>query len=305
MSDFFNFLIEKLKTIVEISSNIFKLSIFLGISLALYHFKEINYLPKDLTIGDGLSFILISCKFALIFTFFMGSIFVGSKVVSYIFLVVNTIYRDRYLFIPRLILNILSFFIYDVLTISFYEKFILVLSYVVALAFSFLFYTVFWDWSLLGIFLFFGCSVLVALFSHVFDLLRNRTDLSSKDKHAQMTMSLVFSFVFPLFIYSYFSEKQKIIEFSTSSLKENDKNAIFYLKKDESDLFPPQIIKKGDLENYVLLTHTKIILRGFGRNALVEYEYEDRAKRVFLHAKVEVPNEAIQIKWKQETPTQN
>ncbi|ENW93046.1 hypothetical protein [Acinetobacter dispersus] len=297
MYDFFNFIFEKLKNLLDISTIFFKLSIFFGIVMSLNYFRKINYLPKDLTIGDGLSFILISCKFALIFIFFIGSIVVGSGIVNLVYISSKKIYKWRKLLLPMLILKATSILICDLATLKFYEKCMIAIGYIFALWGSYIFYPLFWQENLLGFLLYFLCCVIAAVFIHVFEFTKNRTDLPIKEQHTQMVMALVFTAIFPLIIYGYFSDKYKLSDFSTSSLTETDKNAVLYLKKEEVGLFPSEIIEKTESDEYVILTHTMIRLRGFGRNALVEYLFRDN-EGVLRGDQVEVPNDAIQIKWK-------
>lgn len=295
MSEFFKFLNIKLKSLVEISTNFFKISLFLGILIALDHFRKINYLPKDLSIGDGFLFILISCKFALIYIFFLGSCFIGGRIIFIIINFIKSLYSEKFHFLDRIISKTIITLTMDVLTFDFYEKLMISIAILFALAFSILFYFIFWETSIFGFFLFILCGIFSSGFIYIFQKTKKRTDIPDNDKHIQMVMALIFMTIIPFIIYSHFTSSQKLTNFATSSLQENDKNAIFYVKKEQIDLLPSEIIVDSDSDNYVKLKDSKILLRGFGRNALVEYEFKNKGQ--LIKDKVEIPNEAIQIKW--------
>lgn len=133
-------------------------------------------------------------------------------------------------------------------------------------------------------------------FFDVFKRTKNYSDLLGDKKYTQMSMALIFMLGFPVYFYSVFTENKKLTDFSLKSLQENDKNAIYFVKKEHKDLFPKNnIIEQGD---YIKLKYAKVILRGFGRNALIEYKpVNDKNDVSSISDKVEVPNEDLQIKW--------
>lgn len=294
MSNFYNYINTKLKSTVEFSTNFFKISLVFGIILALNHFRQINYLPKDLDIGDGFLFILISFKFALIYLFFLGSCYIFGATTLYIIKNIKTLYTDKFYYIDQIIVKFLLLLTTDVMTWKFYEKFMIFLGGIFALLFSILFYFLFWQTKLIDFLLFIGCGICVAGFVHIFKKAKKANHFTENEKHLQMALALLFMTILPFIIYSYFTKSEKLTNFAISSLQEDDKNAIFYVKKDYLDLLPKEIVINNS-NNYAEIKNTKIILRGFGRNALIEYEYNEKNK--VIKNKLEIPNEAIQIKW--------
>ncbi|MEH1192794.1 hypothetical protein V7H80_13430, partial [Acinetobacter baumannii] len=109
MSSFSNFLISKLSSIVKVSTDIFKISLFFGVVLSIYHFYKIDYLPKDLTIGDGFLFIIISSKFALIGSIFIGSLFIVGFIIFKLFKILYLFYKERFFIVDKIINKSLIF----------------------------------------------------------------------------------------------------------------------------------------------------------------------------------------------------
>lgn len=292
MSSFSNYLISKLSSIVKVSTDIFKISLFFGVVLSIYHFYKIDYLPKDLTIGDGFLFILISSKFALIGSIFIGSLFIVGFIVFKLLKILYLFYKERFFVVDDIINKSLIFLSRE----NWDEKFIMAIGTLILVPLSIMVGIGFWGESWIGLCFFLATSFITYIFFDVFKRTKNHSDLLDDKKYTQMSMALIFMLSFPVYFYSFFTENKKLIDFSLKSLQENDKNAIYFVKKEHKDLFPKNnVIEQGD---YIILKHAKIMLRGFGRNALIEYKPVDNNKVVSsISDKVEVPNEDLQIKW--------
>lgn len=111
-----------------------------------------------------------------------------------------------------------------------------------------------------------------------------------------MLMSILF---IPSFIYLAYSQKQNnfLINSTLASIREDDKKSTIFIKFGLKDLFPESKIgeRKG---KYVELKNTEILLRGIGKNALVQYQSKAKDYRgndVQIKVKVEIPNDSILI----------
>ncbi|ENX22953.1 hypothetical protein F892_02196 [Acinetobacter vivianii] len=295
MSSFSGFIILRLGAIVNVSTDIFKISLFFGIVLALFHFKEINYFPKDLTVGDGFLFILISCKFALMGAFFIGSLLIIGFFIFNFIKVLNALYKNSYKEFDRLMNFLLDFS---------FEKIMMFGVFVFIFPLSILFGVGFWGESWIGVLLFLANSFISYLFFYAFKKTKRDGALSGDKKYTQMSVALIFMITIPIYFYSIFMDDKKLTNFALSSLQENDKNAIYLVKKEHKDLFPENnTIEHGE---YVILKNAQVVLRGFGRNALVSYMPINDKGVVSDHAeKVEVPNDGLQVKWKSSRENNN
>ncbi|WP_284084491.1 hypothetical protein [Acinetobacter nosocomialis] len=292
MSGFSNFLISRLSSIVKVSTDIFKISLFFGVVLSIYHFYKIDYLPKDLTIGDGFLFILISSKFLLIGSIFIGSSLVVGFIIFKLCKTLYLLYKEKFFFVDKFINKALIFLSKE----NWDEKFLITLGTLILVPVSIVIGIGFWGESWIGLSFFGATSFITYIFFNVFKRTKNHSDLFDDKKYTQMSIALIFMLSFPVYFYSVFTENKKLTDFSLKSLQENDKNAIYFVKKEHKDLFPKNnIIEQGD---YIKLKYAKVILRGFGRNALIEYKpVNDKNQVSSISDKVEVPNEDLQIKW--------
>lgn len=92
---FTQILFKYIKSISEYSSIFAKFSIGLGLVFIIGYFAKIGYFPKDLSLGDGFVFLLITLKFILIYSFFIGThYFFGKAVYSIIVKVIKFNYID-------------------------------------------------------------------------------------------------------------------------------------------------------------------------------------------------------------------
>ena len=296
MSSFSVFIILRLEAIVKVSTDIFKISLFFGIILALLHFKEIDYFPKDLTVGDGFLFILISCKFALMGTFFIGSLFIVGSIVFNLIKIISQIPKDGCKVIDRF----LNFF----LGMSFLERIWIPIVGVFLFLLSILINLFFWGDSGVSLIFMLVNGFLTYTFFEIFKNTGNNENFSIDKKYTFMSLALIFMIATPIYFYSIFMDDKKLTNFALNSLQENDENAIYLVKKEHKDLFPENnVIEHGE---YVILKNAQVVLRGFGRNALVSYMPINDKGVVSAHAeKVEVPNDALQVKWKSSRENNN
>lgn len=105
--------------------------------------------------------------------------------------------------------------------------------------------------------------------------------------------------VFPSSIYLFYSQKPNnfLINSTLASIREDDKKSIIFIKFGVKDLFPESKIgeRKGE---YVELKNTEILLRGIGKNTLVQYRSKTKdyqGNDVQIKVKVEIPNDFLLI----------
>jgi len=91
-----------LKLISDALHFIFKSSIGIGILLFVVYLHKIKIMPKGLTIGDGLFFLLLSVSFGFIYMFIYT---LNVFLVSLVFNIINKILKNKALFKLRLITN--------------------------------------------------------------------------------------------------------------------------------------------------------------------------------------------------------
>lgn len=292
MFSYFSYLAVNLSSIVKVTTDIFKISLFFGVVLAIHYFDKISYFPKDLTIGDGFLFIFISCKYAFISSIYVGTLLVIGFIVFSIFKIINELYNERFHAFDRLLSKLLIFHINN----NWFEKFLLLFCTLIIIFVSVLIGFSLWGGSWIGGGLFLVSIFFSYIFFDLFRLSKNNEELANDKKYFKMTIALICMFFFPIYLYSIFSESKKLTDFALNSLQESDKNAIYFVKKQHKDLFPKNnVTEHGE---YVILKEAKVILRGFGRNALIEYRPIDKDEKVASYTdKVEVPNNDLQIKW--------
>ncbi|WP_340601015.1 hypothetical protein [Acinetobacter sp. HZNU-JH01] len=292
MFNYFGYLALKLSAIVKVATDIFKISLFFGIVLAIYYFYKINYVPKDLTIGDGFLFILISCKYAFISSVYVGALLVLGFIVFNFFKAIVQLYKYGFQAFDRLLNKLLTFHVSN----SWFEKIAMFTGSLIIIPLCYYIGIAIWGetWSGIGLLL---LSVIITyIFFSLFIDSINDKKLDNDMKNFRMTFTIILTFFIPIYTYSSLSKNEKLTDFALNSLQESDKNAIYYVKKEHKDLFPKNnVAEHGE---YVILKEAKVILRGFGRNALIEYRPIDKYEKVASYTdKVEVPNNDLQIKW--------
>lgn len=301
------FLFNKIKVLIEYSGLITKFIIGFGICLILCYFIYIDYFPTDLSLGDGLLFLVITIKFLLVYVLFLSTHYAFGGII--IFIVKSILNSIMFLFNMRKILkNYLNIEMVTLVNIMKYMDklsvyFVKFIFYIIGFALVFIFYNEKSVNLLLMIFL----SILLACFIKEF-IKFFRSNLSYSDellventekKHVKLAIMLMSILLIPSVIYLAYSQKQNnfLINSTLASIREDDKQSIIFIKFGLKDLFPKSKIgeRKGE---YVELKNTEILLRGIGKNALVQYKSKAKdyqGNDVQIKVKVEIPNDSLLV----------
>jgi len=308
MSEFLKFLFLKIEWLIGFSGLISKFIIGFGICLILCYFIYIDYFPTDLSLGDGLLFFLITIKFLLVYLLFLSSHYALGRIV--IFILSSVIKIFKFLFQVKIffkkIMNIKNITwvkvkkIIDKISI----KFIKFIFYIFGFALIFLFY----NEKSLNLILMIFLSILLAYCIGIFiKAFRNNNVSKSEEstveniekKNLKLSVMLIYILFFPSSIYLFYSEKPNnfLINSTLASIREDDRKSIIFIKFGLKDLFPESKIgeRKGE---YVELKNTEILLRGIGKNALVQYKSKAKDYRgndVQIKVKVEIPNDSLLV----------
>lgn len=301
------FLFNKIKISLEYSGLISKFIIGFGICLILCYFIYIDYFPTDLSLGDGLLFFLITIKFLLVYLLFLSShyalgrivIFVLSGVIKiFIFLLKIKVFFNNIKNIKNITWAKVKKII-DKISI----KFIKFIFYIFGFVLIFLFY----NEKSLNLLLMIFLSILLAYCIDIF--IKAFRDNNSEDKEStlentenknlKLSAMLIYILFFPSSIYLFYSEKPNnfLINSTLASIREDDRKSIIFIKFGLKDLFPESKIgeRKGE---YIELKNTEILLRGIGKNALVQYKSKAKDYRgndVQIKVKVEIPNDSLLV----------
>ncbi|AWV87258.1 hypothetical protein [Acinetobacter radioresistens] len=301
---FLFFLLHKIKALIDYSGLITKFIIGFGICLILLYFWYIDYFPTDLSLGDGLLFFLITIKFLLVYLLFLSSHYALGRIV--IFVLSGIIKIFIFLFKIKVFFNNIKNItwvkvkkIIDKISI----KFIKFIFYIFGFVLIFLFY----NEKSLNLLLMIFLSILLAYCIDIF--IKAFRDNNSKDKESmlentenknlKLSAMLIYILFFPSSIYLFYSEKPNnfLINSTLASIREDDRKSIIFIKFGLKDLFPESKIgeRKGE---YIELKNTEILLRGIGKNALVQYQSKAKDYRgndVQIKVKVEIPNDSLLV----------
>ncbi|EIM38713.1 hypothetical protein HADU_10866 [Acinetobacter sp. HA] len=305
---FFDFIFKKINWVINCSNQIIKFIIGFGICLILLYFTYIDYFPTDLSLGDGLLFFLITIKFLLVFLLFLSSHYALGRIVIFIFSGIIRIFK--FLFQIKLffnnIVNIRNITLVKVKKVidKISVKFIKFIFYIFGFVLIFLFY----NEKSLNLILMIFLSILLTYCIDIFiKEFRDNNYLKSEEstaesiekKNLKLSIMLIYILFFPSSIYLFYSEKPNnfLITSTLASIREDDRKSIIFIKFGLKDLFPESKIgeRKGE---YVELKNTEILLRGIGKNALVQYQSKAKDYRgndVQIKVKVEIPNDSLLV----------
>lgn len=311
---FTQILFKYIKSISEYSSVFTKFSIGLGLVFILGYFAKIGYFPKDLSLGDGFVFLLITLKFILIYSFFIGThYFFGKAVYSGIFKIIKFRYRDFFynLFFKIKRIHLYKFNKIDKNKVTKYiDNFLIGSLKIIFFPFSALIIWGFYQHiDIEKIYIILLNIMMVVLFIDIFNnhlkglrkekiIIINVSQLSNElktDEKKIMTIFLVILLVPALMYFTALdNDKNFLMKLTFNSLRVEGNTSSVYLKKEYKDLLPEDKFEIK-MENYYKLKNINIPLRGIGKNALITYRSDDN-KYIF---KVEIPNDALQVESKE------
>lgn len=298
------FLLHKIKLIVDNSGFIAKFIIGIGICLILLYFWHIDYFPTDLSLGDGLLFFLITIKFLLVYTFFLGSHYALGSVLLFCLKTVWNFFKVLFSLRGRLSKGLIDLIFFkpnfNSLLNGLSKGFIKFLFY----AFGFAFIFVFYSGKSMNLLIMLFLSIILKIFIDKFieDLKTNNSILTedeNKNKNIRLSMMLLYILLVPSSVYIFYAEKSKniFINMALGSVREDEKNSLIFIKSEFKEFFPESknAEKKG---GYIEIKGGEILLKGIGKNALIQYSAKTKDKNgneVKIKIKVEVPNEALLI----------
>lgn len=305
--EFLSFLLQKIKVLIDSSGVITKFIIGFGICLILCYFIYIDYFPTDLSLGDGLLFFLITIKFIFIYLLFIGAHYaLGSIVVFLIEFFINSILflfslREK---IAKIVINV--FFehitfksIFNGLSGGFIKSILCI--------FGFLFVFVFYESKSINLLIMIMLSVLLVYCINKFiEIFKNKKvggiDISEGDndeKNTRLLIMLLYILFAPSSFYIFYAEKNNNFWVNTTlgTIREDNKNSIIFIKNGLKDFFPETSLgqQKGE---YIELKKSEILLRGIGKNALVQYKAKTKNHQgndIQIKVKVEIPNDSLLV----------
>ena len=170
--------------------------------------------------------------------------------------------------------------------------------------FGFVFALTFYSGKSINILVMLFLSILLKVFIDEFidNLKSNNEKLvgnGSNEKNIKLSMMLLYILLVPSSVYVFYAEKSKNIFINTvlGSVREDEKNSLIYIKDGFKDFFPESKIGKK-MGEYVEIKGGEILLKGVGKNALIQYTTKINNKNggeVKIKVKVEIPNEALLI----------
>lgn len=311
---FTQILFKYIKSISEYSSIFAKFSIGLGLVFIIGYFAKIGYFPKDLSLGDGFVFLLITLKFILIYSFFIGThYFFGKAVYSIIVKVIKFNYID---YIYNLFYKIKKIHLFKFQKINknkvtkYIDSFLIVSLKIIFFPFSILIIWGFYQFIDVGrMYIILINLTLIVLFIDIFNnhlkglkkekiVIRNVSQLSNELKTDEKKIVTIFLGILLVPAFMYFTaldnDKNFLMKMTFNPLRVESNNSSVYLKKEYKDLLPENKFEIK-MENYYKLKNIDIPLRGIGKNALITYRSDDNKYII----KVEIPNDALQIESKE------
>ncbi|MEB5475990.1 hypothetical protein [Acinetobacter pollinis] len=303
MTELLKYIYPILKNIVEVSSLTAKFFLGIGLILITCYFMYIDYFPKDLAVGDGLIFILITAKFTIIVFIFLFANYTIGKLFQNIFFLVKCFFG--FIIQPieksKLIFNIVkkpkklvkSIFSIEGFIKDFLFTMFSLMSIIIFAGFYSDFFSIDLKNTISNIVIIIGsCSMITIIFDSIVKDFKSEDD--NKNENITLKLSMLICIVI-LNIFTYHSSKQNRFLFFSSSLvrEQNNKKVTIYVKKEYKDFFPEKDLNavKGD---YIPINNVEILLKGIGKNALLQYQVKSINKETKLK-KIEIPNDALLI----------
>lgn len=314
MLEFHKYFYNKIKNIMDLLTLSVKFMLGFGVLCLILYLFKIGYFPTEVTVGDSLVFFFISFSFSVIYIIFIMSNFALGFIV-YLLL--------RFLLIsisPKLLLNyIISHYNYWSIKVNFQffksleciELLINIFSSIFLILLSFLILLIY-SIDPLNVLLISGVSFLTYLLLSLFHNEYNKTKNEAfykgviiipenqiehyKEKHValknqKMIMCLIFGLATPLWGYFFDKENAIISSYSVNAITVNKKDSALFIHKDYAELIPKEfIVEKNQFKDYLRVIHVDVLLKGIGKNALLEFNFRngDKLRR-------EIPNESILI----------
>jgi hypothetical protein len=302
---------EDSKRIIETFLSIFKLGIGIGATCLIYYLIEIEYLPNEISLGDGFILFFIAIVFSVFFFFFiLAEIFLGMivwDISSFVFLKITSsdfrvklngklnkwlgVKKERNKFLRFKIKKINYFFLIPLLLIP-------------VILFDFNLFGFIWA-ILIGLFLYLFFNIIYTLSKeyNYFHRFRDHVEAEGDSgfykgiitrinvKNIDNQNTVKFSFLILIFmpiIYSgyFFNVPFKMLSSTMKLVSMRKENTIIYVKREYAEIIMGSKAVSSKA-NYYPISKVTILFKGVGKNTYLQVEQNNIIQRL------EVPNDAI------------
>lgn len=299
------------RNLVDVFLSVFKFGIGLGSACLIYYLIEIEYLPNEISLGDGfvLFFIALVFGFFLIF-FIIAEIALGMLVwdiISYIFMKLTTrkireiieskfkkklgFKKGRNKFLMFKIKKINYFFIIPLILIPIalfdFDKFGFVWAVVIGLVvylFVNIIYTLSKEYNYFSRFTGYADDQNDLGF-HKGTI--TRINIKNSDNKNVVKISFLIVIFIPVLYGTYFSNIPfKLISSTMKLVSMRKEQSIIYVKKDYAEIILDSKVFESK-KNYYPISKVTILFKGVGKHTYIEFEKDDVLQRL------EIPNDAI------------
>lgn len=299
------------RKLVDVFLSIFKFGIGLGSACLIYYLIEIEYLPNEISLGDGfvLFFIALVFGFFLIF-FIIAEIALGMviwDIVSYLFMKLTTekireilnskfnkwlkIKKERNKFLIFKVKKINYFFLLPLLLIPFvlfdFSKFGFVWAIVIGLVvylFVNIIYTLSKEYNYFSRFSD-HADAESDLGFHKGTI--TRINIKNSDNKNVVKISFLIVIFIPVLYGTYFSNVPfKLISSTMKLVSMRKEQTIIYVKREYAEIILGSKAVESK-KNHYPISKVTILFKGIGKNTYLEFEKDDMIQRL------EIPNDAI------------
>lgn len=290
-----SFLEQNFESLTKILTAASKIGIFVGGTCVIVYSLNIGHFPQDLSIGDGLLFLMAAGCFGVIYVFFVASL-VGlgiffsplTRTVAQIIIRMLTFFRKRK---PKQIYEFAPFQWTSVL----FALFALMLIYALGLRDS----SVRWNLPLLSVALYFFYSIYrasgikIRKINEIQDSIvhsNEKDDIfqfgSTENLRKAQLFSLSVMLLFPLVFGGVFSQ---LLDAAMRAAHVRVENATIYVKEPYSSLIPKSAATaiKNVPTTYTKFDGVLILFKGFGKTTVISFKDGN------ISRKLEIPNEQL------------
>ncbi len=286
---------QNLESLSKIAAACSKLSVLAGGLCIIAYCLRISHFPQDLSVGDGLLFILAAACFGMVYMLFVGSLVsLGIALSPVTRAVYWLIFRGCY-FIKRRQLRpahkLAPFHWASVLFASF--------AVFIILAFGNNDSTAYWSLPLLSIGLYLFYSVYVSCGNHIKETRAiestlvhtpakdSITDSGDTEKSRTLQLfSLLTILLVPLFVGGVSGQ---LLDSAMRAANVRIEKPIIYVKEPYATLLPQALTSQDEVSppGYTPFDGTDVLFKGFGKTTVVSFPHNSTTK------KIEIPNDHI------------
>lgn len=318
MESFLKYGLKKLESMVNAMAILMKFSLGLGAIILAIYFYKIKYVPVDLTLGDGLVYVVISVKiFFTILLFIIFHFMVGKTLLTikeFLFPPCNKKKVNKKPCTLTRVFKCLRYKKFSALRIflrSSTDKlqyiFMYLLGLLISIPIGLVFYSELHIFIILNLII---CTLLsTKIILEIIKLLRNKeTDeiLENSEKNKQLLLQFSILFIgLPILyvlVYENFGSRNVFIDGASQVVIEKSPKSVVYIKKSYITILDPNLVKistpiqEKNRDELLEVKGLTVLLRGIGKNALVAYRNKNHKQRI------EIPNDALFIKYLDEEP---